>query len=214
MTGTMLVTSGLYLAKGAAVTLGLSLATIAVAAALGLPLARPPLRMDAAAPARRRLWPGRARRAAPRAAGRQLFQPALSRDRFAALTGRRFWSAGFISRPMRPRCSGPRSPPCPGSNGMPGARSACAGSSSSPSSSAAGAPLGIAPFVNVALVVVKNTSLVSAIGGWELVAAGREIGERSMEILPAYLAVAAFYFVICFTLSRIGRHLEQRHNHG
>ncbi|WP_306222489.1 amino acid ABC transporter permease [Bosea beijingensis] len=74
--------------------------------------------------------------------------------------------------------------------------------------------LSIAPFVNVALVVVKNTSLVSAIGGWELVAAGREIGERTMEILPAYLAVAAFYFVICFTLSRIGRHIEQRTRHG
>lgn len=70
--------------------------------------------------------------------------------------------------------------------------------------------LSLPPFLNVALVAVKNTSLVSAIGGWELVAAGREIGERTMEILPAYLAVAAFYFVICFSISQIGRHAEKK----
>jgi len=70
--------------------------------------------------------------------------------------------------------------------------------------------LSLPPYLNVALVAVKNTSLVSAIGGWELVAAGREIGERTMEILPAYLAVAGFYFVICFSISQMGRHVEKK----
>ena len=66
-----------------------------------------------------------------------------------------------------------------------------------------------APFLNVALTVVKNTSLVSAIGGWELVAAGREVGERTGDLLPVYLAVAAGYFILCFPLSRLAAAIER-----
>lgn len=215
MTGTMLLSSGLYLAKGAAVTLGLSLATIAVAAALGLPLALvgrygwAPLRLLAAAY-------GLVVRGVPLLVllvGSYFSLPYLGIDLplslvvvlvgglyFAAYAAEVF-GAALAAVPRQQwdagRALGMRRLQLFTIVILPQARR-----------------LSIAPFVNVALVVVKNTSLVSAIGGWELVAAGREIGERSMEILPAYLAVAAFYFVICFTLSRIGRHLEQRHNHG
>jgi len=68
----------------------------------------------------------------------------------------------------------------------------------------------VAPFLNVALTVVKNTSLVSAIGGWELVAAGREIGERTGDLLAVYLAIAAVYFAICFPLARLATFIERR----
>lgn len=67
----------------------------------------------------------------------------------------------------------------------------------------------VAPFLNTALTVVKNTSLVSAIGGWELVAAGREIGERTGDLLPVYGAIAAAYFAICWPLSRLATSIER-----
>jgi polar amino acid transport system permease protein len=70
--------------------------------------------------------------------------------------------------------------------------------------------LSVAPFLNVALTVVKNTSLVSAIGGWELVAAGREIGERTGDLLTVYLAIASVYFAICFPLARLASFIERR----
>jgi His/Glu/Gln/Arg/opine family amino acid ABC transporter permease subunit len=71
----------------------------------------------------------------------------------------------------------------------------------------------VAPFLNTSLVIVKNTSLVSAIGGWELVTAGREIGERTTDVLPVYLAIAACYFAICFPLSWLARRIEGRATH-
>ncbi|SDO23234.1 amino acid ABC transporter permease [Ensifer sp. YR511] len=215
MTDVTLLSSGLYLAQGAAVTLGLSLATILVAAGLGLPLALvglyawAPLRVVAAAY-------GLAVRGVPLLVllvGSYFSLPYLGVDLplsvvvvlvgglyFAAYAAEVF-RAALAAMPKQQwdagRALGMRRLQLFTIVILPQARR-----------------LSTAPFVNVALVVVKNTSLVSAIGGWELVAAGREIGERSMDILPAYLAVAAFYFVICFTLSRIGHQIEQRTHHG
>jgi His/Glu/Gln/Arg/opine family amino acid ABC transporter permease subunit len=73
--------------------------------------------------------------------------------------------------------------------------------------------LSVAPFLNTALSVVKNTSLVSAIGGWELVSAGREIGERTGDLMPTYLGVALGYYLICFPLARLAT-LVERKSHG
>lgn len=70
----------------------------------------------------------------------------------------------------------------------------------------------VAPFLNISLSVVKNTSLISAIGGWELFSTGREIGERTGELMPAYLGVAAGYYLICFPLARLASYVE-RHSH-
>lgn len=70
----------------------------------------------------------------------------------------------------------------------------------------------VAPFLNTSLSVVKNTSLISAIGGWELFSTGREIGERTGELMPAYLGVAAGYYLICFPLARLASYVE-RHSH-
>ena len=68
----------------------------------------------------------------------------------------------------------------------------------------------VAPFLNTSLSVVKNTSLISAIGGWELFSTGREIGERTGELMPAYLGVAAGYYLICFPLARLASYVERR----
>jgi His/Glu/Gln/Arg/opine family amino acid ABC transporter permease subunit len=70
--------------------------------------------------------------------------------------------------------------------------------------------LSVAPFLNTALSVVKNTSLISAIGGWELVTAGREIGERGGDLMPIYLGIAFGYYVICFPLARLATFVERK----
>jgi polar amino acid transport system permease protein len=68
----------------------------------------------------------------------------------------------------------------------------------------------VAPFLNTTLSIVKNTSLVSAIGGWELVTAGREIGERMGDLMPTYLGVALGYYLICFPLARLATLVERK----
>lgn len=68
----------------------------------------------------------------------------------------------------------------------------------------------VAPFLNTSLSIVKNTSLVSAIGGWELVSAGREIGERTGDLMPTYLGVALGYYLICFPLARAATFVERK----
>jgi His/Glu/Gln/Arg/opine family amino acid ABC transporter permease subunit len=75
------------------------------------------------------------------------------------------------------------------------------------------ARLAAAPYVNVALGLVKNTSLASTIGVWELAAAGREVVDRTSAAFALYLTVAAFYFIMCFALSRLSRWLERRIDH-
>jgi polar amino acid transport system permease protein len=66
-----------------------------------------------------------------------------------------------------------------------------------------------APLIGIFIMTVKSTSLVSAIGAWELLSAGKETAERTFQILPVYLGVAAIYFVVCFGLSRISKHVEK-----
>ena len=68
----------------------------------------------------------------------------------------------------------------------------------------------VAPFINTSLSVVKNTSLIGAIGGWELVSAGREIGERTGDLMPTYLGVAFGYYLICFPLARLASLVERK----
>ncbi len=70
-----------------------------------------------------------------------------------------------------------------------------------------------APLIGIFIMTVKATSLVSAIGAWELLNAGRETAERTFLVLPIYGAVACIYFVICFGLSRISRRLERAFTH-
>jgi His/Glu/Gln/Arg/opine family amino acid ABC transporter permease subunit len=66
------------------------------------------------------------------------------------------------------------------------------------------------PFINTCIMVVKGTSLVSIIGLWDLTLAGRQIVERTLAPFAIFGGVAMIYFVICFTLSLIGRQLERR----
>lgn len=66
------------------------------------------------------------------------------------------------------------------------------------------------PFINTCIMIVKGTSLVSIIGLWDVTLAGRQIVERTLAPFAIFGGVAMIYFVICFGLSMIGRHLEKR----
>ncbi|MFT3818659.1 MAG: amino acid ABC transporter permease [Rubrivivax sp.] len=71
-----------------------------------------------------------------------------------------------------------------------------------------------APLIGIFIMTVKATSLVYAIGSWELLTAGKETAERTFQILPVYLGVAAIYFVVCFGLSRLARRVEKATTYG
>jgi ABC-type amino acid transport system permease subunit len=48
----------------------------------------------------------------------------------------------------------------------------------------------------------------------ELLFATRKIVERTGDVLPFYIAAAAIYFVICFSISRLGVLVAQRYRFG
>jgi His/Glu/Gln/Arg/opine family amino acid ABC transporter permease subunit len=64
------------------------------------------------------------------------------------------------------------------------------------------------PFVNSCVMLVKNTSIVSVIGLWELTLAGRQVAERTLAPFQIFAGVAAIYFLICYGLTLLGRTLE------
>jgi His/Glu/Gln/Arg/opine family amino acid ABC transporter permease subunit len=66
------------------------------------------------------------------------------------------------------------------------------------------------PFINTCVLIIKSTSLVSIIGLWELTLAGRQIVERTLAPLQILGGVAAIYFLMCFSLSRLGKYIEKR----
>ena len=66
------------------------------------------------------------------------------------------------------------------------------------------------PYVNVCVMTVKASSVLSIISVWELTFAAREIIERTLAVFTVLGIAAAIYFVICFGLDRIGRRLEHR----
>jgi His/Glu/Gln/Arg/opine family amino acid ABC transporter permease subunit len=65
-------------------------------------------------------------------------------------------------------------------------------------------------FINTCILLIKSTSLVSIIGLSELTMVGRQIVERTFAPFQILLGVALIYFVICYSLSRLGRYAEKR----
>jgi polar amino acid transport system permease protein len=75
-------------------------------------------------------------------------------------------------------------------------------------------PIIIPPWVNTAAEIVKGTSLVVLVSMSDLLFATRKIAERTGDVLPLYGAAAVIYFVICFTISRLGIWLGGRYRYG
>ncbi len=68
----------------------------------------------------------------------------------------------------------------------------------------------IPPTVGFMVHLVKNTALASVIGFRELTRAGQLVANATFEPLPVFLTVAAGYFLLCYPLSLLARHLEAR----
>ena len=68
----------------------------------------------------------------------------------------------------------------------------------------------IPPIVNIGLMCIKFTALVSIINVWELTFAGKEMSEVTLKPFHIYMEVALIYFIFCFSLSRLGLFLEKK----
>jgi len=67
-----------------------------------------------------------------------------------------------------------------------------------------------APAVGQLTILIKDTSIASVIGVFELTRAGQHIIERTLASLEIFSAVALIYFVVCFSATSLSRRLETR----
>lgn len=65
------------------------------------------------------------------------------------------------------------------------------------------------PTVGFLVQLVKNTSIVSVVGFVELSRAGQLVNNATFRPFEIFGVVALVYFMICFPLSRLSRHLER-----
>ncbi|MGF6771744.1 polar amino acid transport system permease protein [Paraburkholderia sp. GAS199] len=72
--------------------------------------------------------------------------------------------------------------------------------------------LAIAPTVGFCVQIVKNTSVTSIIGFVELTKAGSMISNTTFRPLETFGLVALLYFLLCWPLSILSRHLENHFN--
>ncbi len=74
--------------------------------------------------------------------------------------------------------------------------------------------ISLPPTVGFLVQLVKNTSIVSVVGFVELSRAGTLVNNATFLPFQVFSVVAAIYFMICFPLSRLSRHLEKVMNAG
>lgn len=74
--------------------------------------------------------------------------------------------------------------------------------------------ISLPPTVGFLVQLVKNTSIVSVVGFVELSRAGTLVNNATFKPFQVFTLVAAIYFLICFPLSRLSRHLEKVMNAG
>jgi glutamate/aspartate transport system permease protein len=60
------------------------------------------------------------------------------------------------------------------------------------------------------IILFQDTSLVYAIGAYDMLKGFEIAGKNTGRPVEAYLAAALVYFLICFGLSQLVRHLQQR----
>lgn len=71
----------------------------------------------------------------------------------------------------------------------------------------------MAPLVGQYIGLVKDTALATAIGYFELVREGQAIIDRIGMPIPVFMVIAVIYFLICYPMSLVARHLELRALH-
>lgn len=68
--------------------------------------------------------------------------------------------------------------------------------------------ISLPPTIGFLVQLVKNTSIVSVVGFIDLARAGTLLNNATFQPFKVFGAVALIYFLICFPLSRLSRHLE------
>lgn len=68
----------------------------------------------------------------------------------------------------------------------------------------------IPPAVGQFTILVKDTSIASAIGFFEMTRAGQHVVERTLAPFEIFTLVGMLFFVICYAGSRASRRLERR----
>lgn len=68
----------------------------------------------------------------------------------------------------------------------------------------------VPPGIGFLIALVKDSSLVTVIGFIELTHAGTIVSNLTADPITTYTVVAAFYFVICYGISRLGRAYERK----
>ncbi|CAH1659092.1 Amino acid ABC transporter membrane protein 2 (PAAT family) [Hyphomicrobiales bacterium] len=69
--------------------------------------------------------------------------------------------------------------------------------------------ISVPPTVGFLVQLVKNTSIVSVVGFVDLARAGQLINNATFQPFEVFGSVAVIYFLICFPLSRLSKHLEK-----
>ncbi len=70
--------------------------------------------------------------------------------------------------------------------------------------------IAVPPGIGFLIALVKDSSLVTVIGFLELTHAGTVVSNLTADPITTYSVVAAFYFAICYAVSRLGRWYENR----
>lgn len=70
--------------------------------------------------------------------------------------------------------------------------------------------LTLPPLGNEFIILLKDTSLLSAIGVYELTQVGKVFSGQTFLVLETWVVIAAIYFVMTYSLSLGLRHLEKR----
>lgn len=65
-------------------------------------------------------------------------------------------------------------------------------------------------FLTQTIILFQDTSLVYAIGAYDMLKGFEIAGKNFNRPVETYLVAAAVYFVICFSLSRVARSLQKR----
>jgi len=66
------------------------------------------------------------------------------------------------------------------------------------------------PLINEAIIILKNSSLVSVIAVTELMRRSQQIASTTFKPLEVYLIAGAIYLAMNLALAHAGRHVEQR----
>ncbi|MFX5718271.1 amino acid ABC transporter permease, partial [Acinetobacter baumannii] len=72
--------------------------------------------------------------------------------------------------------------------------------------------IAIAPTVGFGVQIIKSTAVTSIIGFIELSKAGTVITNATFRPFTVFAIVGAFYFVLCWPLSKYSQSLERKYN--